>query len=168
MKKREELLKRAYQKVIEVGLGNRSIDDISSFIEQNVMGYGTALDEKILSIADFIDLVQLQRKQSVNFDDFYFTSNVVLTRLTDNDNTGIVVDEIELVTKIGNDTNKLNLRMTAVFEFKVDSWKLLHWHSSKPEHVSDGEDPWHMEEWKKKSKEVIEKYKDQIDSLQDA
>ncbi len=154
MKKREELLKRAYQKVIEVGLGNRSIDDLASFVEQDIMGYGTALDEKILSMADFIDLVQLQRKQSVNFDDFYFTSNLVLTRLTDNDNTGIVVDEIELVTKIGNDTNKLNLRMTAVFEFKVDSWKLLHWHSSKPEHVSDGQDPWHVDEWKKKTEKL--------------
>ena len=38
MKKREESLKKAYQKVLEVGLGNRTIDDISSFIEQNVMG----------------------------------------------------------------------------------------------------------------------------------
>lgn len=160
IKERETSLKEAYQKILAVGLGNRSIDDLDSFVELDVMGYGTALDEKILSITDFIELVQLQRKQSINFDDFHYTSKPVLIRFNDNSTTVVVVDEIELVTVLGNDSNKLNLRMTAVFDFIDVSWKLIHWHASKAEHVSGGEDPWHVEEWKKKT-EILEKMIDE-------
>lgn len=154
IKDREDSLKEAYQKVLEVGLGNRSIDDLSSFIEHNVMGYGTARDEKIRSITEFIELIQLQRKQSINFDDFHYTSKPVLIRFTDNSYTAVVVDEIELVSVIGNDSNKLDLRMTSVFNFIDGAWKLIHWHGSTAEHVSDGEDPWHVNEWKKKTEKL--------------
>jgi serine phosphatase RsbU (regulator of sigma subunit) len=154
IKEREDSLKEAYRKLLEVGLGNGSTDDLSSFIERDVMGYGTARDEKILSINDFIELIQLQRKQSINFDDFHYTSKPVLIRFTDDSYTAVVVDEIELVSVIGNDSNKLDLRMTSVFNFMDGAWKLIHWHGSTAEHVSDGEDPWHVNEWKKKTEKL--------------
>lgn len=151
---REKSLKEAYSKLLEVGFGEGSLQDIPQFIDENVMGYGTALDEKIMSIQEFRDLMIDQRKQAVNFDEFSVTSKPVINRISDNGNTAVIVDEVVLLTRIQGESNELSLRMSTVFEFKDGSWKLIHWHGSKPEHISGGDDPWHVNEWKRKNEEL--------------
>jgi len=151
---KETALKEAYAKLLAVGFGEGSIEETSQFITKDVMGYGTALDEKIMTLEDFNKLIEEQRKQAVNFDDFSFTSNPVKIQFVDNGNVALVVDEIELNTQIKNNSNTLFIRMTTVFEFRDESWRVIHWHGSKPEHISGGEDPWHVDEWKKKNAEL--------------
>ena len=51
---KEESLKIAYQNILDIGFGNLSLDNVSKLIDNDVMGYGTALDEKITSIDGFI------------------------------------------------------------------------------------------------------------------
>ncbi len=148
---KESLLKETYARLMEVGFGESPLEEIPNLIDENVMSFGTALDEKILSLDDFRELIIDQRNQSINFDEFNFISNPVITRLLNDGNTAFIVDEIELKTRIGDEVNKLSLRMSTIFEYKNDSWKLVHSHGSTAEHISGGKDPWHVEEWKKKT-----------------
>ncbi|MBS4035185.1 MAG: SpoIIE family protein phosphatase [Ignavibacterium sp.] len=152
--KKEKLLKEAYSKLLEVGFGDGPLETINQFIDDDVMGYGTAQDEKIMSIQEFRDLLIDQRKQAVNFDDFSFTSKPLINRISGNGNTAVIVDEIVLLTRIQGEANELAVRMSSVFEFRDGYWKLIHWHSSKPEHISGGDDPWHINEWKRKNEEL--------------
>ncbi|GAB4372503.1 MAG: hypothetical protein Kow0042_15850 [Calditrichia bacterium] len=168
---KQKSLKEAYANLLEVGFGNGSLDEISAFIDANVMGYGTARDEKILSIEGFRALVELQRQQAVNFEEFRFTSNPVFTRFLNQGETAVIADEIELITKINGESNTLFLRMTTVFEWRDGAWRTVHWHGSIPEHVSEGEDPWHVTEWQKKQaeleKQVAEKTADLLKKNQE-
>lgn len=152
--KKENLLKEAYSKLLDVGFGDGPLETINQFIDDDVMGYGTAQDEKIMSIREFRDLMIDQRKQAVNFDHFSFTSKPVINRISDNGNTAVIVDEILLLTRIKGEANELAVRMSTVFEFRDEAWKLIHWHGSKPEHISGGDDPWHVDEWKRKNEEL--------------
>ncbi len=152
--KKEKLLKEAYSKLLDVGFGEGALETINQFIDDDVMGYGTAQDEKIMSIKEFRDLIINQRKQAINFDDFRFTSKPVINRISDNGNSAVIVDEIVLLTRIQGEVNELVVRMSTVFEFRNRFWKLIHWHGSKPEHISGGDDPWHVNEWKRKNEEL--------------
>jgi serine phosphatase RsbU (regulator of sigma subunit) len=107
-----------------------------------------------MSIQEFKDLIIAQRKQAANFDDFSFTSKPFIIRFSDNGNTAVFVDEIVLFTRFQGESNELSLRMSTVFDLRDGAWKLIHWHGSKPEHFSGGDDPWHVDEWKKKNTEL--------------
>jgi signal transduction histidine kinase len=151
---KEKTLKETYAKLLEVGFGDGAIEEMTQFIAEDVMGYGTALDEKIMSIEGFIELVHDQRKQSKDFDDFRYTSNPVVVRLAEKGQSAVIVDEIELLTVIEGKSNTLPLRMSTVMEIKDGAWKVTHWHGSLAEHVSDGDDPWHVSEWKQKTEKL--------------
>jgi signal transduction histidine kinase len=147
-------VKETYAKLLKVGFGEGAIEEMPQFIAEDVMGYGTALDEKIMSIEEFIELINDQRRQSKDFDDFQYTSNPVIIRMADNGQSAVIVDEIELVTVIDGKSNLLPLRMSTVMELKDGTWKITHWHGSLAEHVSDGEDPWHITQWKQKTEKL--------------
>ena len=151
---KKKLLKEAYNKLLQAGFGELSLDETPQFVYKDVMGYGTALDEKIMSLEEFKELISEQHIQAKSFDNFSFTSNPVIMRILDNGNSALVIDEIELDTKINKESNKLFLRLTSLFEFTEGAWMLVHWHGSKPEHISGGEDPWHVDEWKKKTEKL--------------
>jgi signal transduction histidine kinase len=150
----EKTVKETYARLLRVGFGEGAIEEMPQFIAEDVMGYGTALDEKIMSIEEFIKLINNQRKQSKDFDDFQYTSNPVIIRLAENGQSAVIVDEIELVTVIDGKSNLLPLRMSTVMELKNGAWKITHWHGSLAEHVSDGEDPWHITQWKQKTEKL--------------
>jgi len=154
MQERKEQLDETYQKLLEVGFGNGSIEESPKFMDENVMGYGTALDEKIMSYNDFRELIVVQRKQAANFDDFIYQSNPVIKRLFNEGSSALIVDEIDLTSVIDGENNKMTVRMSTMLEFNKESWKVVHWHGSLAEHVSDGEDPWHVNEWKQKTAEL--------------
>lgn len=154
MQERNEQLNEIYQKLLEFGFGNAPLDDSIKFIDENVMGYGTALDEKIMSYNDFRELIIAQRNQAANFDDFIYKSNPVINRLFNEGRSALIVDEIDLTSVINGEKNKMTVRMSTMLEFNKVSWKVVHWHGSIAEHVSDGEDPWHVNEWKQKTAEL--------------
>ncbi|MDZ7763844.1 MAG: nuclear transport factor 2 family protein [Melioribacteraceae bacterium] len=154
MKERREQLNEIYQKLLEVGFGDGSLDESLKYIDENVMGYGTALDEKIMSYNDFRDLIIVQRNQAANFDDFIYQSNPVINRLFNEGNSALIVDEIDLTSVINGENKMMTVRMSTMLEFNKETWKVVHWHGSIADHVSDGEDPWHVEEWKQKTEKL--------------
>ncbi|MBN7815993.1 hypothetical protein J0A69_11160 [Algoriphagus sp. YJ13C] len=49
-------------------------------------------------------------------------------------------------------SNSVDFRLSTLFEWKKNKWKLVHWHGSTPVNVEN--DAWHLTEWKRKNEEL--------------
>ncbi len=151
---KEKMLRDTYKHVLEVGFADGSLDLLPQLFKEDIMGIGSAADEIYFSIKEIRELIVNQRKQSKSFDDYYIKSNPVFIKILEGGTTAIVIDIAELTTIVNGKENKLSPRMTMVFEFVNESWNVIHWHASISEHISAGEDPWHIEEWKQKTEKL--------------
>lgn len=48
--------------------------------------------------------------------------------------------------------HELLVRISTVFEYREEAWKVIHWHASTP--VATEGDTWHIDEWKRKNDEL--------------
>lgn len=151
--KKKYLLNETYLKFIQTSLNELPLDGIEEFIDQNVMGYGTTLNEKILSISDYRDLVIRQREQGKDIKTEHDLTPVVHKIATDG-NSAVFVDEIVLKMFIQNEIHKLFIRLSTVLEYRDQKWIVVHWHGSKPEYEQGETDTWHVNEWKQKNAEL--------------
>ena len=53
---RDLLLNEAYEKFLQVGLGDYPLDGLDDFVDENISGYGTTVEEKIENLSQFRDL----------------------------------------------------------------------------------------------------------------
>jgi signal transduction histidine kinase len=147
-----------------------STDNLETFIDKDVMGFGTTLDEKILSSSSFRELMLRQREQSRGLQ-MEWVLNPVLRRVLMEENAAVYADDILLKITIAHETVEMGLRCSVVLEFLKDTWVVIHWHASKPEAVKSEEDTWGVEEWKTKNavleKKVAEKTAELQQSLND-
>jgi serine phosphatase RsbU (regulator of sigma subunit) len=151
---KENLLQQTYDKFIDIALGDAATDKWKDIIDNKIMGYGTAVDEKLLSFQDTLELINNQRKQVKTFDDYNYEIKPVLKRIFNNENSALIVNEIDLITVIDGEKNILPVRLSTILEYTDSKWVILHWHGSVAEHVSGGEDPWHVNEWKRRNAEL--------------
>jgi hypothetical protein len=77
-KVKAKLLNDTYLKYIQTSLADLPLEDIHNFIDEKFTGYGTALNEKLLSISDYRDLIVRQRDRAKDIK-FEFTSIPLLT-----------------------------------------------------------------------------------------
>jgi len=155
-----KILENTYQTFLDlVFYPNNPIDMIDQYVSEEVMGYGTTLDEKIFDIKGLKDLAVLQRSQ-VSELQFRFTPSKVYRYILEDGRMAVLVDEIKITMTIEGENIDLNLRMSTVWELINENWKLIHWHGSKPEYDSGGTDTWHAEEWKQKN-EALQKLVDE-------
>ena len=138
---------------LNIGVKGRHIEKLSDVAVEDVMGYGTTFDEKILSIDELLVLIQRQNEQSAGMDvDFDFTP--VLRRFSADGNTAVLVDELVLRFSVNDEAVRLFLRFSIVYEYIDQQWKAIHWHGSKPLEVESEKDTWGLEEWKQKTAEL--------------
>jgi hypothetical protein len=153
-KTKEILLDQTYEKFIKIALSEESMDHWKDLIDDEIMAYGTAVDEKLLTLQDTWDLIAKQNEQVKSFDDFYYEQIPVHKRIFNGGNSAVIIEEINLTTVVKGEKNVLPLRLSTVMEYKNETWKVIHWHGSLAEHLSDGKDPWHVNEWKQKNEEL--------------
>ncbi|MCB0730249.1 MAG: SpoIIE family protein phosphatase [Ignavibacteriae bacterium] len=162
-KLKEKLLYETYERFQQTGMNIIPPSEIDTFVDKDVMGYGTTLDEKILSASGFLELVEKQKEQSKDIE-MKFDSKPVLRRILEGENAAIFVNEVNISFQIDSETFKMFLRLTSILEYRENIWLVVHWHASKPEYEEGGEDTWHIEEHKAKTerleKEVAEKTAD--------
>lgn len=155
-----KILENNYQTFLDLMFHpNNPVDMIDQYVSEEVMGYGTTLDEKIFGIKGLKDLAVLQRSQAPDLQ-FRFTRSKVYRYILDEGFMAVLVDEIKITMTIEGEDMDLNLRMSTVWELINGNWKLIHWHGSKPEYDSGGTDTWHAEEWKQKN-EALQKLVDE-------
>jgi signal transduction histidine kinase len=150
--KKDVLLAKVYKNWMDLMLNDFPLERIKEIVKDDVMGYGTTLDEKILSIGGLKQLVNKQREQGVGLDLKWDLEPVLRKRI--NENTAIYVDEALITMHMEGVKNKLSVRLSTVFGFSADLWKVTHWHGSVAVPIEG--DTWHKDELKLKN-EALEK-----------
>jgi signal transduction histidine kinase len=150
---KNESLQVTYQKFCATGFGSRSLEDAHEFIAENVMGFGSTVDEKIFSLQGFLELIQRQSEQSAGLN-ITWEATPLFKHITADGNTGIIAETIILTVETNGEQVKMELRLSAVLEFIHERWTVLHWHGSKPELVSTYEDTWGGDELKKQAQKL--------------
>lgn len=161
---REKKLIKNYNSWVAKCLGDTTPEDIEELVDENIMGYGTTTDERIIGINEFKRLLNdaiLQREHLQNFN-YKFTP--IFRKYLSEDTIAIIVDEIEL--KYVSEGNKvcLDIRISSVFQFKEDNWKVINWHGSVGVETDEG-DTWHADEWKRENERLQQKVDEQTTEL---
>jgi len=148
-------LNEAHQKLFGAALFDLPLDSLDACVVNNIMGYGTTLDEKINSLGELRSLIIRQREQS---DGISMDIDIVpvLRRLMANGNAAFYVDEVTIKMNIGGEKHELFIRYTSVWEYEDKQWKAVHFHGSTAVETESETDTWHINKWKKMSEELQE------------
>lgn len=162
--KKEKGLAKTYQDYIDLMLYDFPVERIGEIVDEKVTGYGTTIDEKILERSRLLKIVNDQREQGNGIElDIQMTP--VHRRISPGEDVATYMDEFEISMTIDGDKNVIPLRLTSVFEFGDNTWKLVHIHGSKA--VETAGDTWHKEEWKQKQAELEKQVQEKTEELQD-
>ena len=148
-------LDKAYHDFYQIGFidPHASLDILDKIVSVDFMGYGTAMDEKVESIDQLKQMIFRQRQQSVGID-MQFSIVPVLRKYTSEETTAVYVDDITIVMNTVDSPFELAVRFTAVFEYVVNQWKVVHMHGSVPGQNEGETDSWGIDEWKRKNAEL--------------
>ena len=149
--KKEKSLKKTYTKYLDLMLYDFPIDRIKEIVVDDVTGYGTTIDERVLDISRIKKIVNDQREQGAGID-MQIKSIPVYRRISPDEDTALYMDEFEVSMLVDGIQNMIPLRLTSVFEFSDNNWKLVHLHGSKA--VETENDTWHKDEWKQKNEQL--------------
>ncbi len=151
---KELQLKETYNYYWKSALENNfSLDKIGDYYAKNFMGFGTPIDEIMLSADDVLKVIIRQREQSVGIEMSYVIKPVFHNRVA-NDDIAIFVDEVIISMNIGGNKHEIFLRNTLVLEYLDSKWKIVHFHASVPVRTESETDTWGIDEWKKRSEEL--------------
>ncbi len=121
--------------------------------DENIFGFGTAIDEKIFGIKEVKKLLKNQQKQSKGLG-IKWKIKPVSRFITADENTAVFADDLHLSIRAGKEMVKMYIRFSVVLNYRNDKWKVIHWHGSKPEQVESEKDTWGVENWKQKATEL--------------
>ena len=150
---KERLLKETYNKFMLISVNKLPGELLDGITAEDIMAYGTTIDEKLLSIKDCRELVERQLEQSsgLKFKRLRIPVTVIISPEED---SAIFVEELKLNIISKEVTHKLFLRITTVLEYSGNTWKVVHFHTSKPDETKSETDTWHVNEWKRKNEEL--------------
>ena len=149
---KQNQLNETYQKYIDALVKSMHIGNLDEFLVEDIMGYGTAIDETLFSIADFQKIIERTKEQSAGINmSFEFTP--VFRRISSNEDTAIIVEELKITMLINADRQELFVRVTSVLEYIDKKWMAVHVHASIPPENSEN-DTWHVNEWQRKNEEL--------------
>jgi signal transduction histidine kinase len=154
---KRNLLESVHKEFFNVMLNDFAHERLNDIVIDDVMGYGTTIDEKIFDLAGLQKLTMLQKEQAKDLE-IQISSSPVHRKITDDGNVAIYVDEVLISMVMGDGKNEFNARVSTILEFQDGKWKIIHWHGSKP--VESEGDTWHKEEWKQKN-EALQKLVDE-------
>jgi len=149
--KKEILLHEAHKKYFQLILGDLPVEQIQEIIADDISGYGTTVDEKINEIDKLRKMVVDQRAQGESIE-MNFIIEPVNLRMSPEKDMAIFNDEAKVIMNIEGEENIIKIRLSTVYEFICDNWKVVHLHGSTA--VESEDDSWHLNEWKQKNKEL--------------
>ena len=150
---KEKILNNAYLAFMDLMMKDLPLERMPEFISEHVMGYGTTVHEKLFGIEALADLIKKQRVQGQGLE-LSWDIQPVHRWYASHEEQAIFVDEVIIRMKPEDQEIELNLRLSLVFEYLDETWKIVHWHGSKPEYDEEGADTWHLGEWKQKNEEL--------------
>ena len=123
------------------------INKTHNVVSDNITGYGTNINEKIQSISDFIDLLNLQREESESIKMEFFLNRISKTVFSEG--TGaVLVDEGIVKMTIEDKQMDLSQRISCIYEYINSYWMAVHFHGSIPQGVKGDRDTWAVKDGK--------------------
>jgi len=150
---KENLLNETYTIFKQLVFYDYPINRSSHYLQENLMGYGTHVDEKVFGIQDFNDLLILQRDQSVGLD-MKVAESPVFKKVLVNGNSALFVEEILISMNVEGNAMSINCRLTTVLEYTDKKWLVVHFHGSLATGYEGDEDTWSANELKEKNKQL--------------
>ncbi|MDQ3682971.1 MAG: nuclear transport factor 2 family protein, partial [Bacteroidota bacterium] len=150
---KEILLKATYDSLINVALFNHPIGEIEYCISESFMGYGTARDEKVFGLKEFVWMLERQRKELGDVE-FRIRRFPVTREEFCSGNSVLIVEEFETSITTDDAVNSFILRLSTVLEYKSYHWMICHFHGSIADANTQQGDAWPIEEWKRRNAEL--------------
>lgn len=166
---KQELLQKIHQRIFEaIFTGNLLEDEAGEILDEKLSGFGTTWDEKILSLRDYLSIMENTQGQLQNYQ-LEWNSKPFSYRMLANGTVAVLSDDVKFSPPV-NDGEKIEmqLRYTGVYEYSGDKWKLIHFHGSKPENVNSDSDTFGIEDWKRKNEELKEEVKKRTAQLEES
>ena len=161
---KEEQLDQCHAMFLDMCFGDLPMDMIDHWVHPKISGYGTNINEKIQSLLDFTDLLQIQRDESVGLN-LRFDFTPVSKNLLAEQNAALFVDEARLSMTVAGSDLMLNLRISTVFEYMDGQWWVVHFHGSLPQGEVGDRDTWSANEWMRKNAELEQIIRERTDEL---
>jgi hypothetical protein len=165
-KEKRSLLDRTFQEFMNIGFGQGNLDLLDDIVARDVVGIGTAIDEKLFGINALKDLLIRQNEQSAGME-VSWKINTLDIHISLDENTAIYTNDLILYLTIDGNTIEMYMRFSVVLDYVQSRWMVVHWHGSKPEPVESEKDTWGIETWKEKAetleKQVLERTADLLE-----
>ncbi|MBK7426827.1 MAG: nuclear transport factor 2 family protein [Saprospiraceae bacterium] len=152
-KYKRELVDKTFQTFMVIGLSGENLDLLHDLVANDVVGFGTTLDEKIFGLKELQGLLKRQKEQSAGLE-LSWKINTLDVHISNDENTAIFTNEIVLYIPVDGNLIEMYMRFSVVLEYAEDKWMVVHWHGSKPEHVMSVKDTFGIETWKEKAEEL--------------
>ncbi len=163
---KKQLLDITFQKFMDLGFGEGNLNILEDIVAQDVVGFGTTIDEKLFGVRELQSLLIRQKEQSEGMD-ISWKINTLDIHISADENSAIFTNEIVLYITENENPIEMYMRFSVVLEYVQDKWIVVHWHGSKPEHVESEKDTWGIQTWKEKAesleKEVAERTADLVE-----
>lgn len=154
MTEKRHQLEDTYQRFTEVCMNENShSESLDSILSKQLIGLGTTADERVFSKSDFYTIIKRQREQSHGLD-MKWQLSPLAHRVAKDGNSAVFIDDLTVDMTVNNQSIKMALRCSTVFEFQDEQWLLVHWHASKPEEVESETDTYGVEQWKQRTMEL--------------
>ncbi|QNF34452.1 nuclear transport factor 2 family protein [Adhaeribacter swui] len=152
---KEQALHEAYEKFIQLHLGNLPLELAPHLVAENMMIYGTTRDERVFSLKEYVQLISKQRAQSKGHI-IHIAATPVFHKTSAKEDVAIIVTELILNIMVEGNQHEICIRLTMVMEFQNEQWLAVHVHASKPDDGSTTEDTWHIiKEWERKNEQLL-------------
>jgi signal transduction histidine kinase len=163
---KKQLLEKTYLDWLSLQLDNTSpLELLETLVTEDVMGYGTTLEEKLFGVDGLKNLIITIRKQAEHFEYLKFENPKPVQRQIYPDNgVAIFVGEIELKYTFSGIENIVPLRVSTVMIFVEDTWKVTHWHASVAVETKEG-DTFHLDELQLKNQKLEQLVEERTEEL---
>lgn len=160
---KEKLLNKTINKFIDVSLSLIPFDEAIDIFSENIMAYGTNIDEIMFSISDVKEQVARQEEQLEGCE-IKVKAKPVFRIISKDENTATIINEVVGKMIIKGDERNFHIRVTSVFEYRNEKWIVVHSHASSPVQSLAG-DPWNLEKWKRNNEELKKKVEERTAEL---
>ena len=143
--------REVYELLVNVALFEKPFDPLWPYLSDDLMAYGTAADECLMSSQDFHGMIMRQRTQAP-IDGMNITRIPIVEQFHSNETIFIKVEEFDL--DLINEDYGFKMRLSVIFELQSGRWVVTHIHSSIPDHMAAEGESWPMEAMKKRNMEL--------------
>src|SRR5512139_3185611 len=100
---KKALMNSTYLQFMEIGLGDGDPGILQQIAYERIVGFGTAIDEKIQGVDQIKHLLDVQREQSKGFE-LSWKIDPISHYTTDDGDTAVFADDLYLTIKAGEES----------------------------------------------------------------